>query len=141
MEVVFMLHCHLNKFKMLNMIYKILLVEDEVLMARMYQDKLESAGFDVFWVMTSEQALDSIKKQKPDLIVLDILLPTENGIFCLRKIKDNNDFKNIPVIAFSNYDEVKAKKEVLELGAEAYLLKTDFTPNKLVKEIQKYLRG
>jgi len=122
------------------MVYKILLVEDEVLMAQMYRDKLELAGFEVSWAISSRQALASIKNQKPDLIVLDILLPTENGLFCLRKIKNNDSFKNIPVIAFSNYDEVETKKEALSLGARVYLLKTDFTPNKLVKEIKKYLK-
>ena len=118
---------------------KILLVEDEVKMARMYQDKFTEEGFIMFLAFTSEEGLRKAKKEKPDLIILDILLPTENGISFLAKIRRIPSLKEIPVVALSNYDEPETKKEARELGVKDYLIKTNFTPRKLVKEIKKYL--
>lgn len=118
---------------------KILIVEDEILMGQMYKDKFEQAGFDVCWATTSEQAMELARKEKPDLILLDILLPTENGVSFLGKLRKEPKIGNTLVVAFSNYDDPKAEKEALELGAKDYLLKTDYTPDALVKEIKKYL--
>jgi len=120
---------------------KILLVEDEIEMAEMYRDKFMEYGFDMILAFTSEEALEKLKRIKPDLIVLDILLPTENGISFLAKIKKKKGLKKIPVVALSNYDEPQTKKEAFQLGIKDYLIKTDFTPKKLVKEIEKYLKN
>lgn len=118
---------------------KILIIEDEVEMARMYKDKLQEQGFKVVLALTAEEGLTQTKKEKPDLIILDILLPTTNGISFLAKVKKDPTLSKIPVVALSNYDEPQTKKEARELGAEDYLIKTAFTPEQLVKEIEKHL--
>lgn len=118
---------------------KILIIEDEKVLAEMYRDKFESEGFKATLAFSSEEAIDCLKKEKPDLILLDILLPRENGITFLRKLKEVKTASKIPVIAFSNYDDQTAKKEALELGARAYLIKTQYTPKELLEEIKKYL--
>lgn len=118
---------------------KILLIEDEREMAQMYKDKFVEAGFDIFLAFTASDGLKKAKKEKPDLVVLDILLPTDNGISFLGKMRKDPVIADIPVVALSNYDEPKTKKEAFELGAKNYLLKTDFTPGTLVEEIKKYL--
>jgi len=119
---------------------KILIIEDEKILAEMYKDKFEEAGHQADLVFSSEQALDYLKKEKPDLILLDILLPRENGIYFLKRLKEIGEGSKIPVIAFSNYDEPKTKKEALELGAKAYLIKTQYTPKEIVEEIEKILK-
>ena len=119
--------------------FTILIVEDEKLLGEMYKDKFEEAGYRADWVSSSEEALEYLKETKPDLILLDILLPREGGIGFLRKLKDAGLAKDVPVVAFSNYDAPATKKEALELGAKAYLIKTQYTPKELLEEIKRYL--
>lgn len=118
---------------------KILIIEDELILAEMYKEKFESAGIDTDFVLTSEEAFEYLKKEKPDLILLDILLPRENGIYFLNKLKGNKEISKIPVVVLSNYDEPKTKKEAFELGVKAYLIKTQYTPKELLEEIKKFL--
>ena len=108
-------------------------------MAQMYKDKFVEAGFNVVLVFTASEAIAKAKKENPDLVVLDILLPTDNGISFLAKLRKDSQIAKIPVVALSNYDEPKTKKEAFKLGVKNYLLKTDFTPQTLVEEIKKYL--
>lgn len=116
---------------------KILLVEDEIDIAEMYRDSFLAAGHEISLAFTAAEAMEKLKEEKPELIILDILLPTENGISFLGKIKKDPDLSKIRVIALSNYDEPKTKKEAFELGVKDYLIKTDFTPSALVEEIEK----
>lgn len=119
---------------------KILIIEDEKILAEMYKDKLEEAGHEADLVFSSEEATGYLKKKKPDLILLDILLPKENGTVFLKKIRKIKKTADIPVVAFSNYDEPKTKKETLDLGAKDYLIKTAYTPQQLVDQIKNFLR-
>ena len=118
---------------------KILLVEDEKGLAEMYQDKFTEAGFEMILAFTAKQGIEKAKKEKPDIILLDILLPTENGISFLGKMRKEPEIADIPVIALSNYDQPKTKAEAFGFGVKAYLIKTGFTPTTLLKEIKKYL--
>lgn len=117
---------------------KILIIEDEVILAEMYKDKFEQEGYITDLVFSSEEAVDYLKEKKPDLILLDILLPRENGIIFLKKLKEIGNASQIPVVAFSNYDDLKTRKEAFELGVKAYLIKTQYTPTELLAEIKKY---
>ena len=118
---------------------KILLVEDEKILAEMYQEKLVQSGFEVFSAFSAEEGLELIKNDSIDLVVLDILLPKENGIFFLKQKKSNPKILDIPVIVFSNYNDPDARKKAEEYGAADYLIKTSFTPEQLVQEVNKYL--
>ena len=89
--------------------------------------------------MTRQEAIEYLKKEKPDLILLDILLPKENGITFLKKMKEIENVSDIPIIAFSNYDDQRTKKDAFELGVKDYLIKTQYTPKELVEEVKKYL--
>ena len=118
---------------------KILIIEDEKMLAEMYQDKFESSGYKTDLVFSSEEAFDYLKEKKPDLILLDILLPQANGVSFMKKIKELKTAENIPIVVFSNYDDPKAKKEAFLLGAKDYLIKTKYTPSALLEEIKKYI--
>ena len=118
---------------------KILIVEDEKILAEMYKDKFEEGGFETDVAFSSEEALDYLKDKKPDLILLDILLPKENGISFLKKLKDMKNVADVPIVAFSNYDEPRTKKEAFALGVKAYLIKTQYTPKELLEKIKKFL--
>ena len=118
---------------------KILIIEDEKILAEMYRDKLISEGFKVISASSAEKGTEILKKEIPDLILLDILLPGENGVNFLTRIKKDSKFSSIPVLAFSNYDGPEIKKQALKLGVEDYLIKTDYTPNEIIAKIRQIL--
>jgi len=119
---------------------KILIVEDEKVLAEMYKEKLEMEGFKVILAFDTKEGIELAKREKPDLILLDILLPGENGISFLKRKKEDKEISEIPVIAFSNYDTPQIKKEALNFGVKEYLLKTNYTPSQVVEKIKNYLK-
>ena len=119
---------------------KILLVEDEKILVHMYRKKLSQAGFKVISVFESKKALVLTKKEKPDLVLLDILLPKENGIFFLEQLRKDPKIASVLVVAFSNYDDPETKKQAFKLGVKDYLIKTDYTPKEIVEKIKTYLK-
>jgi two-component system alkaline phosphatase synthesis response regulator PhoP len=119
---------------------KILIIEDEKLLAGMYKEKLEMEGFEVVLAFDVKEGIEMAKKEKPDLILLDILLPGENGVSFLKRQKEEKEISEIPVIAFSNYDNPETKKEAKELGIKEYLIKTNHTPSEIIEKIKKYLK-
>jgi len=118
---------------------KILIVEDEKILGEMYRDKFIQAGFEIILAGSAEEGHKFLLKEKLDLILLDILLPRENGITFLTKLRKNPKTALIPVVAFSNFDDPLAKKETLSLGAKDYLIKTAYTPQEIIKKIKNYL--
>ena len=119
---------------------KILLIEDEKILAEMYRDKLTQAGFEVLLAFEAEEGLELVKKERPDLILLDILLPRENEIFFLTKLRNEPEVASTPVVAFSNYDDPEVKIKAAKLGTKEYLIKTNYTPQEIVEKIKEYLR-
>jgi len=118
---------------------KILIIEDEKVLAEMYRDKFTRAGFEVILAFDSEEGIILAKKEKPDLIVLDILLPKENGITFLTWLRKEPEIFSIPVVAFSNYDDPETKRQAVKLGVKDYLIKTSYTPQGIVEKIKEYL--
>jgi len=119
---------------------KILIIEDETMLAEMYHDRFVEAGFKVIMAYSAEEGIEKALKEKPNLILLDILLPRENGIGFLGKLRQNSKISSIKVVAFSNYDDPATKKEALELGVKDYLIKTDYTPKQIIDIIKEYLK-
>ncbi|NQU83000.1 MAG: response regulator transcription factor [Parcubacteria group bacterium] len=118
---------------------KILLVEDEKTLLEMYEYYLSEAGFKVILSSNAKNGLKLAKKEKPDLILLDILLPGEDGIYFLEELRKNKRTATFAVIVFSNYDVPKLKQKAFKLGAKDYLLKTSYTPKQVIEKISKYI--
>lgn len=119
---------------------KILIIEDEKILRDMYAQKLSRAGFEVLSVAGAEEGLEAAKKEKPDLILLDILLPKENGIFFLKKLRRDPKICQSEVVAFSNFDDSDTREEAKKLQVKDYLIKTDYTPREIVEKIKEYLK-
>jgi len=117
---------------------KILIIEDEKILIEMYRDKFSQAGFEVYLAFDAEEGLALTRKEKPDLIILDILLPKESGITFLKWLRKEPELSSISVVAFSNYDDQQTKKEAKKLGVKDYLIKTDYTPQKIIEKIKSY---
>jgi len=121
---------------------KILIIEDEKMLGEMYRDKfIQAGGFEVILTENAEEGIKVVRKEKPDLILLDILLPRTNGIGFMEWLKKEKELSSIPVIAFSNYDDPKTKKEAVELGIKDYLIKTNYTPQEIVDKVKSYLKN
>ena len=116
---------------------KILLVEDEKLLREMYANKFKKEGIEVLKAKDANEAFSILKTITPDLVLLDVLMPRESGIEALKRIKEV--YKNLKVVVFSNLDDPNAKKKVKALKGEDYLIKTNFTPQELIKKIKTYL--
>lgn len=119
---------------------KILIIEDEEFLVEMYKTKFEMENFQVISAFSSEQAIDILKKNIPDLILLDILLPRKSGITFLEEIRQIKNISKIPVIIFSNYDDPVTRDKAKRLGIKDYLIKTNFTPKQLLTKIKKYFK-
>ncbi|MEK7482330.1 MAG: response regulator [Patescibacteria group bacterium] len=119
---------------------KILIVEDEQILIRMYQEKFEQAGFEVVSALDAESGLALAKNEKPDIVILDILLPQHNGLFFLEQARKENELALTPIIAFSNYDDPKTIQRAKELGVKDYLIKTNYTPDEIVAKISAIVK-
>ena len=120
--------------------YKILLIEDEPDLIELFGSSLKSAGFQVESIESGEEALATIKEIKPDLVLLDLIIPKKDGYEVLREIKCDQAIKNTLVYVFSNLTQKPEIEKALKLGAKDYLIKSDYTPSKLVEKINQIIR-
>ena len=121
---------------------KILLVDDDPLLVRMYQKKLQNDGFIVAIADDGETALQKVLEFKPDLIVLDIMMPKMNGLEVLTKLKEQKSTEKIPVILLTNVGASDEDVEKgLDLGAVAHLVKAGSRPQAVVSKIKEILAG
>lgn len=119
---------------------KILLVEDDPMVVRMYQRKLEMEGFKISLAFNGEEGLTALKKEKPDFILLDIMMPKMNGIEMLKMMKKDRETKDIPVVILTNLgDKPEDVQKCKELGAEDYWVKANVSLKELVERIKKIL--
>ena len=118
----------------------ILLVEDDPFIRDLYFTKLEEAGFSVDIAETGAQAIDKIQEEKPDLILLDIVLPSRDGWSVLKKVKQDDKLKRIIVAMLTNLGQKQEAEKGLKLGAEKYFIKAHYTPQQVVEEIKELLK-
>ena len=118
----------------------ILIVEDDPFIAEIYVDKLNNAGFEAKAVADGEQALEAIKTQQPELILLDIILPGMDGWQVLNKLNDEQLLKKIKVILLSNLEQRHDVERQAKLAIK-YLIKAHYTPSQVVEEIKKVLNS
>ena len=119
---------------------KILIIEDEKQLREIYIQKISQTGFEVISATDGEEGFRLAKQEKPDLILLDILLPKNNGIYFLKKLREAPETSTIRVVAFSNFDDPQMKGKAMGLGVLDYLIKTNYTPRQIVEKIKGYLR-
>jgi two-component system alkaline phosphatase synthesis response regulator PhoP len=117
---------------------KVLLVEDDPMVVRMYQKKLTMDGYNVSLAFNGEEGLAAIAKDRPDIILLDIMMPKMNGFEVLNVLKNDESLKNIPVIVLTNMDDRSEHMEkIRQLGANDYLVKANTSLKDLSAIIEK----
>lgn len=118
---------------------KILFVEDEPALQKALGEMLAEEGYEIVQSLDGETALRMAKSEKPDLILLDLILPKKDGFSALEDFKKDPDLKNIPVLVLSNLDRVEDIGRVMSLGARAYLVKTSYQLSEVVQKIKDVL--
>lgn len=118
---------------------KILLAEDDKFISRAYSDGLGRAGFNVDVAHDGAEAVTKIKAGKPDLVLLDIIMPEKNGFEVLEEIKKDPAFKKLPVIVLSNLGQDSDVVQGKALGAVDYLIKSNMAMKDVIAKVRQHL--
>jgi two-component system response regulator VicR len=118
---------------------KILVAEDDKFLVNVLLSKLSKEGFEVIHAFDGEEALAKVCEKKPDLVLLDLVIPVKDGFEVLKEIKADEALKDIPVIILSNLGQDEDIKRGQELGAEDYLVKTNLSLGEVVEKIKQHL--
>lgn len=118
---------------------KVMIVEDDEHISKVYEIKLAKEGIESSLAVDGEEAVDKITAEKPDLIILDLMLPKKDGFGVLEDIKKNPETASIPVIVLSNLGQKSDQDRALALGANEYLVKVDNPIQSVVDKVKGYL--
>jgi len=118
---------------------KILLAEDDKFLVRVMSDKLKRKDFDVILASDGVEAVNKIKSDKPDLVLLDLVMPNKSGFEVLEEIKTDEEFKDLPIIILSNLGQESDLSRAKQLGALDYLIKNNLALDAVVVKIREAL--
>ena len=115
---------------------KILVIEDDTFLRELIVQKLLKEGYEVSEAIDGEDGIKKVTEEKPDIILLDIILPGMDGFEVLKKIKEDETVQRIPVIILSNLGQQDDIDKGIKLGAKDYLIKAEFTPGEIVEKVK-----
>jgi len=116
---------------------KILIIEDDKFLRELISQKLVKEGYEISEAVDGEKGIEAVIKEKPDLVLLDLILPGINGFEVLARIKSDPKVSQIPVIILSNLGQKDDIERALKMGATDYLIKAHFTPPEIVEKVNK----
>ncbi len=119
---------------------KILVAEDDKFLASAYKAKLAKSGFDVIMTSDGIETLEALKTSKPDLILLDLIMPNKDGFSVLEEIEKYDELKSIPVIIASNLGQKEDIDKGMALGAKDFVIKSNMSLDDLVSKINQYCK-
>jgi len=118
---------------------KILIIEDEQILGDILLNKLYEEGYSGFWELNGEDGLRKMREVKPDLVLLDLVMPKKDGYEVLEEMRADTELKHIPVIIISNSGQPVEIERILSLGAKDYIVKAQFSPDEVLEKIHKHL--
>lgn len=121
------------------MAHKILIIEDDHHYVKNLQEAFDKDDEQIIVAMDGEEGLAKARKEKPDLILVDIMLPKMLGLTVISKLKSKKETEHIPLIAFTNFGGETNKQRALEVGADKFVVKAEVSSTKLAKIARKYL--
>ena len=120
---------------------KILSVEDDMFIESLLARKLQAAGCELFHSKHGDDAVDMVRKEKPDIVLLDLMLSGADGYDILKTLKDDPETKTIPVVILSNLSSSADVEKGMELGASLFITKAKFSLDEVVTQIQDVLKN
>lgn len=118
---------------------KILLIEDEEIMLNLLRRKLTQEGYEIYSARNGEEGVEAMRKDLPDLVLLDIIMPKMDGFEVMEKMAADNILKKIPVIVISNSGQPVEIDRAQKLGAKDWLIKTEFDPKEVIVKVKKQI--
>lgn len=118
---------------------KILFIEDESALQKTFGDILKQEGYEMISALDGEIGLRLAKTKKPNLILLDLILPKVHGFEVLKKLKEDKETKDVPIIVLTNLEGIRDVEQALELGATTYLVKAQYSLEEVIEKIKKAL--
>jgi len=118
----------------------ILIVEDDKFLRELIAQKLTQEGYEVLEAIDGETGIKNVKEEKPDLVLLDLILPGIDGFEVLSRMKDDEELAKIPVIILSNLGQREEVERGLKMGAIDYMIKAHFTPREIIDKIKNVLQ-
>jgi len=122
-----------------NMAKKILIIEDEEVLISVLKKKLIREGYDISVAKNGVEGLAKMKKDRPDLILLDIIMPEKGGFEVMEEMVKDEELKDIPVIIISNSGQPVEIEKAKKLGADDWLIKTEFDPQEVLDKVIKQI--
>jgi len=116
---------------------KILIIEDEEVLSNLLQKKLSQEGYQVDITGNGQKGLEKIRKNKPDLILLDIIMPKMGGFEVMEELHKDEELKDIPIIIISNSGQPVEIDRAKKLGVRDWLIKTNFDPQEVIDKVKK----
>jgi DNA-binding response OmpR family regulator len=116
---------------------KILIAEDDLMISEIYQKKFTENGYEVLTAFSGDQVLEIVKKHKVDIVLLDLLIPKLDGFAVTENLRNGKYDQNIKIIISSNLSQKEDQDKVLALGADGFILKSQFTPSELAEEVKR----
>jgi len=120
---------------------RILIIEDDPLMSRMYQKIFTFEGYEVDLADNGADGLEKVRSQKPNLILLDIMMPKMNGMEVLGKLKSDPETKALPVVILTNLAGEKDAETAMSKGAVKYIVKSEYEPKQVANMVKEILAG
>lgn len=120
---------------------KILIVEDDPILLKTLREFLSAEKFEVLCAADGEEGVRAAKSEKPDLILLDIILPKKDGYEVIKEIKSDPQVQNVPIILLTNLGGIHDVEKALKLGATTYLIKSDYKLEEVVKKVKETLEN
>lgn len=118
---------------------KILLIEDEEIIIGLLERKLAQEGYEISVARDGLEGLEKMRETKPDLVLLDIIMPRMGGFEVMEEMNRDPDLKKIPVVIISNSGQPVELDRARELGARDWLIKTEFDPEEVLKKVRKQI--
>ena len=119
---------------------KILLVDDDQSLRQLYKLELANHQYEIIEASDGDEGLSKAISEKPDLILLDIMMPKSDGVATLTKVKAEDSIKNIPVVMLTNFGQENLVQQAFSLGATDYLLKYKVTPAEMASKVDQVLK-
>jgi len=118
---------------------RVCIVEDEKMILETYQVKLEKEGYEVFIAENGVEGYEIIKDAKPDIALIDMMMPNKSGIDLIKQLRKDSEFSNLPIIIVTNVDEQKMIEKTYDLDVSFYLTKAKYEPSDVARIVREVL--